>query len=353
MKPVYVYPGTFSPPTFGHLSIARQAAAIFSEVIILCSENPGKKGVWFTPKECQELWKTYSLPKNIKVMTQEEFKALSIKRTDLIIIRGLRNANDLEQEKEVMLLNRNRFGVKKYFYIFSPDKNQGISSSRVRQEATSLNLKNLSRQVSPLIISALLEKVLQAKNIFLIVGRPGSGKSTLLKMLSQMDSNNYWINTDDFNQKLKPLLVEKFGEEDLIKVALKDEEKMKRIIANPWFELLASSLKCIPAGSNIFIEIAYGLQDDKLMFRFVGGKIIYIGCNDEKRNRKRVIKRGTPQLAEFIQKIPDRAQTIKIAKRYRLSVSYINTDCSLKDLLKKTKEINNLISGGLKYVYDL
>jgi len=353
MKPVYVYPGTFSPPTFGHLNIVRQAAILFPEVIILCSENPEKKEVWFTPEECKELWETYALPKNVKTMTQAEFKHSFTKKTNMIIIRGLRNANDLEQEARVMLLNKNQFGIKKYLYIFGPNKNQNISSSKVRQEVTGLKLKNLSRQVSPLVISALLEKVLRAKNIFLVAGRPGSGKSTLLKMLGLINPDNYWVNTDNFNQQLKPLLIEKFGEEDLIKAALKDEEKMKKVIAKPWLELLIDSLKGAPVGSNIFIEIAYGLQADKLMFRFVGGKIIYIGCNDEKQNLERVISRSTPQLSEFIQRIPDRGQTTKIAKKYRLSVSYINTDCSLNDLLKKTKKINNLISGGQKNAYDL
>jgi pantetheine-phosphate adenylyltransferase len=353
MKPIYVYPGTFSPPTFGHLSIVRQAAILFPEIIILCSENPEKKGVWFTPDQCKKLWETYPLPKNVKTMTQAEFKYSIARNTDIILIRGLRNANDLEQETRVMLLNRNQFGIKKYFYIFGPNKNQHISSSIVRQEAANLDLKNLSRQVSPLVISALLEKVLQAKNIFLVVGRPGSGKSTLLQMLGQINPNNYWINTDNFNQLLKPLLAKKFGEKDLIKVALKDEKKMKKVIAKPWLKLLANSLKLAPAGSNIFVEIAYGLQADKLMFRFVGGKIIYIGCNDERQNLKRVISRGTPQLSEFIKRIPDRKETAKIAKKYRLSANYTSTSCSLDFLRKKAKKINNLISGGLKNVYDL
>lgn len=88
------------------------------------------------------------------------------------------------------------------------------------------------------------------------------------------------------------------------------------------------------------------------MFRFVGGKIIYIGC-DEKQNLERVISRGTPQLSKFIQKIPNRKETVKIAEKYQLSASYIDTNCSLDILYKKTKTINNLILGGLKNAYDL
>lgn len=350
---LYVYPGTFSPPTFGHLSVVRQAAAIFPELIILCSENPEKKDVLFSPAECVELWQSYRLPKNVTVMTMAELKPLLVNKNKLIMIRGLRNADDIETESRVMLLNRTKFGIKKYLYLFGPDRNKQISSSRVRREVAKLDLKNLSRQVSPLVISALLEKTLAARNIFLVVGRPGSGKSTFLRELTRLDANNYWLNTDSFNQVLKPLLLEKFAQEDLIQVALKDEAAMKRIIAQPWLAMLAASLRDAPQGANIFVEIAYGLQADKLMFRFVGGKIIYLGCDSESQNLERIIGRGTPQLAEFIQKIPDREATRKLAKRQRLAVTYINTNCSLESLFQKAKMFNHLISGGTKNVYDL
>jgi pantetheine-phosphate adenylyltransferase len=160
MKTTYVYPGTFSPPTFGHLSITRQAAKIFPEIIILCSENPDKKDIWFTPDECKELWETYKLPKNVKVMTQPEFRCLAIKMADIVIVRGLRSEGDLEQEKKVMILNKEKFGIKKYFYIFGPNKNRDISSSKARQAAANLDLRNLSRQVSRLTIDVILEKIM-------------------------------------------------------------------------------------------------------------------------------------------------------------------------------------------------
>jgi len=353
MKAVYIYPGTFSPPTLGHLNIVQQAAAILPELVVICSENPNKENVWFNPDECKRLWLTYSLPKNVSVMTLTEFWRLLIKAEQIIMVRGLRYVRDLAEEQEVMLLNKQRFDIKKYFYIFSEEKYQDISSSNVRLMATDLDLRKLGQCVSPLVISALLEKTLAAKNIFLVVGKPGAGKSTILKRLSRMDKNNYWINTDNFNQKLKPLLKEKFKEEDLIKIALKDGKKMKRIIGPAWTELLKQALLAARPEANIFVEIAYGLQKDKLMFRFVGGKIIYIGCDKEANNFARVIERGTPQLAAFIEKIPGQKDTENLAKKYGLAVSYINTDCSLKELSKKIKQLNTLVKGGLSYAYNL
>jgi len=353
MKPIYVYPGTFSPPTFGHLSVVRQAASLFPELIILCSNNPDKNDVWFDPIVCKELWHSYPLPSNVTVMTPAEFKAHSFNLGAIVLIRGLRKPSDFEQEKAVLQLNKEKFGIKKYFYLFGPNKYRFVSSSRVRQDALNLNLRSLSRQVSPLVISALLEKVLEAKNVFLVVGRPGGGKSTLLRLLGESNPNNYWLNTDDFNRQLKPLLAAHFGESDLINVALHHEAEMKKVIAEPWLKLLSTSLRQAPRAANIFIEIAYGLQADKSMFRFIGGKIIYVGCEDEAKNQERIEKRGTPQLASFIQKIPDRDATQLIADKYQLSVSYVNTDCSLTSLKEKASEINHLILGGQKNVYAL
>jgi pantetheine-phosphate adenylyltransferase len=157
MKTIYVYPGTFSPPTLGHLNIVRQAAAIFPELIIICSENPDKKEVWFSPDECRALWHGYSLPKNVRVMTLSEFRTLKIKESQIVIIRGLRNASDFDSEKKVMALNKEA-GVNKFFYIFGAKKFQNISSSRVRAESQKSNWKNLSRQVSLPVITALRTK---------------------------------------------------------------------------------------------------------------------------------------------------------------------------------------------------
>jgi pantetheine-phosphate adenylyltransferase len=346
MKTVYIYPGTFSPPTFGHLDIVRQAAALVPELLIVCSTNPAKPVAWFSPEEGKNLWASYNLPPNVKVLTFPEAQALAIRPRNIVLVRGLRAAGDYEQEKQTALYNRTKLGINKYLYIFGSTKYKKLSSSRARTEAAAVNIPNLYRQVSPQVISALLEKSLQLKNLFLVVGQPGGGKSTWLKMLRQINGHNCHINTDDFNQQLKPLLRAKLGEEDLILAALQDESRLTRIVAKPWLELLQQALKSSPPGSNLFVEIAYGLQADKRMFRFAGGKVIYIGCGDKAENLARLKQRGTPQFAPFLERIPGQAETIAISKKYQLQTSYVDTNCSLTNLFKQAQEFNTLISGG-------
>jgi len=225
--------------------------------------------------------------------------------SQVMMIRGVRNEADAEYEKKVMLYNKKQFGIDKYLYLFSNSGFEQISSSKTRELAENLELEELSNYVSPLVISKLLEKVLRIRNLFMVVGRPGTGKSTFLKMLSQEDKNNVYIDTDQFNQALKPLLKEKFGNSDLIKIALTREEDLKKIIAKPWISLLKKALKNLPQDCNAFVEIPIGLQSDKMMFRFVGVKVIHLGCDDNDISRLRVILRKTPELLPFIERIPN------------------------------------------------
>jgi len=342
MKPVFVYPGTFCPPTYGHLVIVRKAAKLFPREVlnIVCSSNPGKKDPIFSDKECADLWGRYDLPKNAAVWTFGEFLEEEKNRQAIIMIRGIRNEEDLDYEKSVVLLNQKHFGIKNYLYIMSDCLHQNISSSRARQAAQELDLIELSSLVSPVVISGLLEKTLRIKNLFMVVGRPGSGKSTFLRILSEDNPENVFINTDLFNDQLRPLLQEVFGTADLIDIAINRREEMNRIIKAPWLELIKKALKTVPENSNVFLEIPYGLQKDKTAFRFLGGNIIYIGCQNRKQNEQRIKRRGDTRLVRFINAIPGKKETIQIAKKHRLSLICIDSSCTLDDLRKKARDLN-------------
>ena len=42
---VAVYPGSFDPITFGHLDVARRAAAVFDRLVLAVLTNPRKQSV--------------------------------------------------------------------------------------------------------------------------------------------------------------------------------------------------------------------------------------------------------------------------------------------------------------------
>jgi pantetheine-phosphate adenylyltransferase len=341
-----VYPGSFCPPTFGHFNIVSRAALMFQKLVVLCSENPEKTG-WFSQEECKEMWLSYPLPKNVTVETFESLKEQKTDPRKIVMIRGIRNAKDFEDEAKVAMYNKERFGICNFTYLMCEKEYECVSSSATREAAQNLELEKLHRFVNPRIVGKLLEKVLEAKNVFMVVGKPGCGKSTFLKTLEKIDANNLHINTDEFSEAIKPTIFKHFGGgANLVTLAVEKDEELSGLIAKEWFRMLKERLRAVPNGSNVFVEIPYGLRPGKEMFRFIGNKLIYIGCEDRKANRKRIIGRGTPEHIPFAKCIPGRNETRKIARRNRLRLAEIDTNCSLEELEIKAREFNLKFKGG-------
>ena len=201
MKPIYVYPGSFCPPTYGHVSIVVKSAELLPEVIILCSNNQDKSDRWFSEDECAEMWNAYSLPPNVRIITFSQFIREDISGESIVMIRGIRNESDLDEEKKVALFNKTHFNIDKFFYIFGDKETEDISSSRARQSAVDLDFMELALCVAPLVVTRLLEKVLQAKEVFMVVGPPGAGKSTLLQSLDTPLLRHSALDAESSNQK--------------------------------------------------------------------------------------------------------------------------------------------------------
>ena len=132
-----VYPGSFDPLSNGHLDIIKRASKLFDELHILISINVFKKSL-FTPEERIEMIKlvTKDIP-NLKVTSYDGLVVNYCKENGIdIIIRGLRNYSDYENEFSLFQYNRDIDKSIETVLLMPTTKNQVVSSSAVKELVT-------------------------------------------------------------------------------------------------------------------------------------------------------------------------------------------------------------------------
>lgn len=127
-----VFPGSFDPITLGHVDILERALPLFDEIILAIGTNADKKYMFSLEDRVRFLEETFENEPKIKVMTYEGLTVDFCKKENAgFILRGLRNAIDLEFEKTIGQTNYKMSGVETVFLISSSGKGH-ISSSVVR-----------------------------------------------------------------------------------------------------------------------------------------------------------------------------------------------------------------------------
>ena len=129
-----IYPGSFDPPTNGHLDVIERAAGALGELIVAIVVNPQKRDPMFTLREREKMLKECiaHLP-NVRV---EHFRGLLadyVKAQDAdVILKGLRVVSDFEIEMSTALMNRSLSNVDTLF-LMSDAKYSFVSSSLVKE----------------------------------------------------------------------------------------------------------------------------------------------------------------------------------------------------------------------------
>ena len=127
-----VFPGSFDPITLGHVDIINRGLPLFDEVILAIGINSDKKYMFSLEDRLRFLEETFKDEPKIKVMT---YKGMTVdfcrQQNAGFILRGLRNAIDLEFEKTIGQTNHKLSGVETLFFITSSGKSH-ISSTVVR-----------------------------------------------------------------------------------------------------------------------------------------------------------------------------------------------------------------------------
>ena len=131
-----VYPGTFDPIHNGHIDIARKAAELFDELILVVAVNQEKSPL-FNDKERVELIKEslYDV-KNVKVDTFNGLVVDFVRSTDSVaIIRGLRHVSDFEFEFQMAMMNFNLNPNIKSLFMMPDEKYIHLNSTVIKDVA--------------------------------------------------------------------------------------------------------------------------------------------------------------------------------------------------------------------------
>jgi pantetheine-phosphate adenylyltransferase len=133
MKQKALFSGTFDPFTIGHHALIKRALRFIDEIIIAIGVNIEKKTLYTPEERISNIKSIYSEEKRIKVMS---YNILTIDFAREIhadfLLRGVRNINDFEYERNMADINRKLNGIETIILISEPEY-EYISSSLVRE----------------------------------------------------------------------------------------------------------------------------------------------------------------------------------------------------------------------------
>jgi pantetheine-phosphate adenylyltransferase len=109
MRPVRLalYPGSFDPPTHGHLSLIQRGLRIFDGLVVAVLRNPAKDSLFSVEERVQLLREALKGDERVQVKT---FSGLLVNFAEQegvnTVLRGLRAVSDFEYEFQMANMNR-------------------------------------------------------------------------------------------------------------------------------------------------------------------------------------------------------------------------------------------------------
>ncbi|MDJ0925579.1 MAG: pantetheine-phosphate adenylyltransferase [Acidimicrobiia bacterium] len=150
-------PGSFDPPTNGHLDVIERCANLFDRVLVAVVRNPTKAPM-FTSEEriamleaCTHEWR------NVEIGAFSGLLVDYAEQEDMdVIVKGLRAMTDFDYEFQMSQMNRHLSGIVTLFVATKAEYGY-LSSSLVKQVAGLGGA--IDKLVPPLVAAAIEERV--------------------------------------------------------------------------------------------------------------------------------------------------------------------------------------------------
>ena len=153
-----IYPGSFDPPTYGHLDLMKRAAKLFDTLVIAVARNNEKNATFTVPERVEML---ELITKDIPNVEVSSFEGLTVdfarERKATALVRGLRVVSDFEYEITIAVANQ-KLNPDVDTLCLMPSENFLLVSSKIVREIAHYG-GDVSEFVPPEVAERLRKKV--------------------------------------------------------------------------------------------------------------------------------------------------------------------------------------------------
>jgi pantetheine-phosphate adenylyltransferase len=156
-----LFPGTFDPPTNGHIDLIQRGAKLFEHLTVGVLNNPGKNPLFTVQERVEMLRESTSALGNVSVAT---FDGLMVDFAHqlgaMAVLRGIRAISDYEHEFQMALMNR-RLAPEIETVFLQPAGRYSFISSRMLKEVFAFG-GDVTGLVPPNVIKRLRGRINQS-----------------------------------------------------------------------------------------------------------------------------------------------------------------------------------------------
>jgi pantetheine-phosphate adenylyltransferase len=133
-----LYPGTFDPPTNGHVDLIQRGALLFDHLTVAILSNSAKDPVFSVEERVEMLREVTAEMPNVEVATFDGLMVDFARQLGATaVLRGIRAISDYEYEFQMALMNR-RLAPEIETVFLQPAGRYSFLSSRMLKEVYSL-----------------------------------------------------------------------------------------------------------------------------------------------------------------------------------------------------------------------
>ncbi len=153
-----VYPGSFDPPTNGHMNVIERASRVFGELYVVIAVNEGKKFLFSREERVHMMEFLLKDYQNVHLRVWDRLIVDFVQQENAkVLLRGVRALSDFSYEFELAMTNKGLNPDIETMFIPTDPKYFVLRSSAIKEIA--LYGGDVSSMVPGIVAKALKEKL--------------------------------------------------------------------------------------------------------------------------------------------------------------------------------------------------